>query len=220
MSQAFVAASSQGITADEMPINTTDVPFSVSMWVNPTSLIESMVCFSANTGVTANSYVLIHTVGGTKRIAAVRQGVASADSSNVISTGSWQHVVAVFSSTSAVAIYLDNTKTTASGAGLPIGALSVMSLGCYWTGAALFNPWDGLIADARIWNFALSDSEVAQLYAGAPAKNAVQPGGLSGSWELINGILNPTLRGVVLTNRGSSVSNASNPRYYRGNGGG
>ncbi len=203
-SQNFTNASSQAAT---VTISNTNVPVFVACWVKPTSIINNMIVFCFNAGATRCFYV---NVAGTK-IQAVTADTQSAVSSADLVTGSWQHVVAGFISTSSRSIWLNGSKNSNTGTQSASNAtrFTVAAQSTDGTTVSL-TPFDGLIAEISIHG-SLTDAQVASLYAGAPPES-IQP--FYGRYRLAGGVLINTTGGV-LTNLNSSTTNADHPRVYR-----
>jgi len=84
--------------------------------------------------------------------------------------GSWYHVTAVYDGSGKVSIYQDGV-CHASGSGTLSG--DMVSTACNFrlgilqlTGGTTYNPFEGRICDARVYNYALTNAQVADLAAG------------------------------------------------------
>jgi hypothetical protein len=101
---------------------------------------------------------------------------------NGVVLSTWQHGLAVFTSNSSRAVYLNGTgatNTTAVGSATP-GRLSVLYSARGSSPSAYFG---GQVAHAAVWSAALDATEAAQLAAGAnPAE--VRKASLVGYWRL------------------------------------
>jgi len=84
-----------------------------------------------------------------------------------INDGRWHHVACAYDTTTST-LYLDGRRkvsnrslpqTSTDSAPVQIGANSTYKL-------AAFNEWNGLIDDVRIYNYALAESQVRDLFAG------------------------------------------------------
>ena len=139
--------------------------FSVSLWFNLDSLSAFNNLFSAQD----DYYVYIM---ARNDISKVRTSIEVAPStayiidSGTISTDRWYHAVITVSSTDGFKFYMDNElQGTQSGA---TGNLRTMSgksfLGAYQASSTFQYPTDGRIDQVRIFNKALSASEVTTLY--------------------------------------------------------
>jgi hypothetical protein len=112
-------------------------------------------------------------------------GFNCADSSQTIwPTGVWHHAVGVFSGVSGQKLYVDGVLVgTNANTSRGSTAATQITLGSEFDGALQFN---GTIDDVRIYNRALSASEVQNLYNSGTAKVGVSP---NGSSNLSNGLV-------------------------------
>ena len=212
-SRSFTAASNHSI---ESTVTAFDVPFSVSVWINPTSLINIMTAFAANGSGTGTGklrhYMTVTDVGGgdmRMRIVSQAGGDPIAISSNNVVTGSWQHVAGVWASSTSRSIYLQNVKVTNS------VSASVASSGYIDIGnllpVDLARPWDGAIAEVAVWSVALTDTEVASLSKGISPRK-IRPQSLVFYSPLTRNVQD--IRGAaILTDTGTTA--ADHPRIYR-----
>jgi len=99
--------------------------------------------------------------------------------------GEWNHACGVFTSNTLRASYLNggNKATNATSRVFPSTA-NVTTIGVRHRGGAFANYMDGVIAEAGIWNVALTDAEVASLAAGF-SPLFVRPASLVAYWPLI-----------------------------------
>lgn len=79
--------------------------------------------------------------------------------------GRWYHMVGVYKSGSIFRIYINGKNFGCDSAGLPSGNLFVSTTDV-WIGNAVgyANPFNGLIDDVRLYNYALSDAQIKTLY--------------------------------------------------------
>lgn len=112
-----------------------------------------------------------------------------AESTSGFSTSTWHHACAIFAAADDHAAYIDGgskgTDSTWFGGNNSFDNTCAGAL--YYWGAAnptIASPMSGRIAEAAIWNVALSDAEVAMLGAGF-CPLFVKPENLVGYWPLI-----------------------------------
>jgi len=163
--------------------------FSTSVWIKPSSLAGTQRFIGK--GITTNNWFSLSLVGST--LQALTWG-NSGSPTGVISNGTvsqdvWHHVVLTYdNSTSAVVMYLDGlsvgTVTDATFPGLTNSSSLVLGMNAEGNG----EYYSGKIDDTRIWSYALSASEVANLYS----TTRVVADGLAGYWPL-NGNANDSL---------------------------
>jgi hypothetical protein len=104
-----------------------------------------------------------------------------------LKTNTWMHIVAVRNSSNQVTFYVDGVQkgTPNQASGTPSGGATDTSLG--YNSDSGGNYWNGLIDEVRIYNRALSASEIARLYNSTQSKfNSSQTDsltkGLVGYW--------------------------------------
>lgn len=117
---------------------------------------------------------------GANRVAALINGSNGAAASAASATdGTWQHAAAVFSSDSSRAAFLNGAnKGTSSASATPSGINQTL------LGNNVFNEWhEGRIAEAAIWDVALTDEEVAALGKGV-SPLMIRPASLVAYWPL------------------------------------
>lgn len=186
----------------------TAVPLTLACWFNPTAVTQSDVLIAITDGSSNNTFRL--EAGGAvagdpvRAITRAAASQANADTSTSISAGSWQHGCAVFSAINARAAYLNGGgKGTNVTSRTPTG-INATSLGME---GASFEPYTGLIAEAAVWDAALTDAEVAILALGV-SPLLVRPASLVAYWPLIgrNSPENDRVGTFPLTVTGATVA--------------
>jgi hypothetical protein len=111
-------------------------------------------------------------------------GVASRETSGSPTTDTWNNLVGVFSSASAREIYFDGlTSNAAPAATITPSGLNRTRIGSVITGST-YGAFDGRIADAAIWNVALTADEIAQYNLGV-SPLLIRPASLVSYWPLL-----------------------------------
>ena len=158
----------------DLPVNsslTKNNDFTWSMWFNLTSttLNDNQVLFSNNSTSTSKYFLMLNnsTLGS---IRFYGQGLTDERSaSGLVTAGKWFHLVVTKSSTDGLIVYLDNvaviTETGHTGS-YAIGSQSNSKnvLGGYYVLSSFMFPLLGSIDQVRIFDSALSSSQVTQLY--------------------------------------------------------
>lgn len=212
-SRSLVVASSQSLRGGGL---IQAVPCSIGFWIKMTSVTAVpppyQTLFILNDGT--NAAYIYQTAGGF--IGAVDGGgVAQVTSSNTISAGVWTYILVVFATTNSQVIYLNGTKTTASGVGgWNLNGANKSALGQYWDGTLDQSFTGGLFADFTIWNVALTDADAAAKLAGASSLR-VRPSGLQCFFPLVETLNAITSNGGTLTDHNTTTSAADEPRIYR-----
>ncbi len=187
----FSSATAQEVSLGTTPANLTfaySQPFSISLWAKPSATVGSgvfnrMVSTSATSNkfeyfVMANNNAFSFNVG--------KNGIGDASvAGSTFTLGQWYHLVGVYNGTN-INFYINGVSVGT--AAYTFGALSnpdgILSIG---GGGAAGNTFDGSIDDVRIYNRALSASEVAQLYTNgggviAHSNTVANSNGLLGYW--------------------------------------
>jgi hypothetical protein len=184
-------------------------------WFRPDNVTADMVIMGLETAnPDSNGFFVMHflgTVAGDPMTAHTWNGVTDDSASQVgVAVNQWNHSVCVFASTSSRHVVLNGSKATSSAnVTAPAASIDNCRLGSY-RGDALFA--DGRIADAAMWNVALSDDEIAALQKGY-SPLLVRPSALVAYWPLV-GRTSPEIdvrggRNFTLTN---SPTPAEHPR--------
>ena len=131
-------------------------------------------------GSVAGDPIKADTYDGTSAVAASTSG---------FSANTWHHACAVWSATNARAAYIDGgSKGTDTTSCTPASLDNVTIAALYrWAGASNLvgaSLMSGSIAEAAVWNAALTDAEVAMLALGL-SPLLIRPANLAGYWPLI-----------------------------------
>lgn len=134
-------------------------------WFKPESIGANHFLMSKRTG--ANHDLYVESDGGpTFYLAGLTTNIFINHSSNM-SAGTWYFVVGRYNSaTNELAIFLNGVKETVTASGSATGATGEFAIGVDSGGTTYA---DGIIDDAYIFNRALSDTEVNDLYTGISA---------------------------------------------------
>lgn len=191
MSRSFVAASSQYLEYSGAVVSA--APLTMACWfLTPVlgnyALIQPQNSSSINANF--NTFRLRTAASGTIfAVAGSAAANSTATTTGNYSFGVWQHACAVFSATDNRAAFVNGgSKGTSAVTQTPLGVNTT------WIGAApalTSNPMNGLIAEAAIWNVALTDEEVVLLASGI-VSSSVRPSSLVCYWPLC-GNSNPEL---------------------------
>ena len=187
----------------------------VSAWINPRTAGEGpnfgRIVRKANTGAPdgSNSYWDIHMSSNSYQFRAGYATTGVWDTpAGVIPFNQWTHIAVTYThdNTSANPIlYVNGQPVSVTESTAPVGATNsdntTMAIGDWGSGTRAF---DGLIDEVRVYNRALSASEIKSLYRGTHIRN-----GLVGYWPLWGGSLPfvPDLSGKK--NHGSAVNMAT-----------
>jgi hypothetical protein len=134
--------------------------FSVSMWCNRRSqgVFAERIVFGNS--ASANTYVADIT-NTTVITSSDAPGTARTFSGFSFSNNVWFHLLVARSANNGVRVYVDGREST-SGEQSVAGTYTLNQIGAYSTDARFY--WDGRLDDIRIYNRALTATEVRQLY--------------------------------------------------------
>lgn len=160
--------------------------FTLSTWVKLDTLGASKAIYDSATGGT-NRWLV--DISSNNKFTFTERGIADNEATTALSTGVWYHLVVVKSGDSGANIrfYLNGVSDGTASVGSVEIPTSDKRIGNWTEGTNL--PLMGLMDDLRIYNRALSENDVRQLYNEGLAKVAVSPvnslkSGLVGHWTL------------------------------------
>lgn len=206
----------QSITATSSPVGA-DEPITMAAWVNlSTDANSGRIVVCCNNTNTSGAYYGIQRYGTlandpvtAEKYNSVTTASASMNSSSFI--GSWNHVVAVFSSNTLRTVYV-NGSSTSNTTSLGDAATTFNRLGiAVLPRNTAISYIDGKIAEVGIWNQELTRDEIQSLYKGMRSTR-IRPQGLVFYAPLVRTI-HDTRQRLNLTNNGSATV-ANHPRVY------
>jgi hypothetical protein len=211
MGLAFTAASSQSLSKASAILTAT--PLSFECWYNPPNNTgnQTLICIVSTT--VTDSFLMDVVSGQLRARTAHSPSSAQILSAATLTTGAWNHCVAVFASATSRVVYLNNVSGSNATSFVP-ASLTKTSIGAFYNGTTTaINFANGTIAFYAIRNVALSATDVASLFAGASPK-LVQPGSLV-SYGWLDSASSPVDRvsSTAWTVNGSPTV-GSNPRIY------
>ena len=173
MARTFVRNSSAKVSTTT-PV--TGYPFTLSMWGRCTNVTNDQAAFGIY-DTDGGQYYVLWFRGATGDVVSASTGLTTfADSSASYTNGQWHHVAGVFSSATSRTVYLDGgnsgTNTTSN-----TQAACERVVFATTNGFGASNGFDGSIANAGIYNVALTAGQIISLASGAPCP-AVRPDAL------------------------------------------
>lgn len=214
----------QRITA-AIPSGLSDVPFTLACWFNTPNDTQNRCLLQVGNFATTQRCTLLtmgNTAGDPVRLRV--QGstsTATALTSTGYTTNTWNHVCGTGKITDSFpfqefAIYLNagGKVTNATNVGAPSSAWSSMQIGARTQNnvTGIGSYYQGLLAEAGIWNVALTDDEIASLAKGMTC-NLVRPQSLVFYAPLIRD-LQDVKGGLTLTNINTATV-ADHTRVYQ-----
>ena len=185
MARSFASASSQYLTNGNAVLTAT--PLTLAAWFKATDLTNQQVLISLNDNLTSGftgAYDLRINGGSSGSVRAIVYDGATpgiADTTVTASSGAWTHAAAVFASNSAQAAYVNGGNGVTNGATSNPTGIVRTDVGTRATLAGLFA--NCTIAEAAVWNVALTVAEIAALAAGVSPRR-LRPGNLKAHWPL------------------------------------
>jgi hypothetical protein len=213
MAYFFDRASTQYLRVPSTPV--TAAPLTFAVWARSNDATTSQSAISiGDKDSTLDGWDIIFagTVAGDPiRFRAVDVTAGSADGPVGYSINTWYHVAGVEVSDSSRFCYVDGavgaedttTRTPDNGDNVTVGALG---------NSTPSTPWNGDIAEAAIWNVALTAAEVLVLSKGVPAY-MVRPASLVFYAPLVRDLVD-IVEGRTLTNTNVATVSA-HPRIFR-----
>jgi hypothetical protein len=158
-------------------------PVTMSCWFYPADNTTTQCLLGEMVAASTQNYVIVAAgaVAGDP-VQLWYNGSSRVASTNAYSVNVWNHVCAIAASSTDRRMFLNNVKATAVTTFTWPTTMTVTDIGRKGnlTAANFFN---GLVAEAAIWNVALSDGEVAALAAGVRPVD-IQPTALKAYWPL------------------------------------
>ena len=150
------------------------VPMTFAAWVksDTASLGQWIIAISAANWPGSGSYFVLYLSDTDYLSAASYKAYAEAITTTQWSTGTWHHAAGVFATTSSRSVYLDGGGKGTNATSSTPSSLDATTIGAgYWDQAVNSSPFSGSIAEAAIWNVALTDAEVAILATGVSPRS-------------------------------------------------
>jgi hypothetical protein len=214
MARTFVSASSQYLERTAAVL--TDYPVTIAVWVRPATvdIVQTPVALSQSGG-TARCLMQISGTNNITAFNAATGGGASGFSSSTgtVSANTWHHGAAVFTSATSRTAYLDGVAGTPETTNVAIAGMDRTNIGARYN-TTIGAYMNGDLAEAAMWNVALTAGEIASLAKGL-APIAVRIDSLVAYWPLI-GRASPeydVVGGFAMTLTNTPTTGA-HPRIY------
>jgi hypothetical protein len=204
VARLFDNASSQFLRNATTPI--TAVPLTIVAWVRPDEAITQSVFSIGDTGSNVH-YFSLDLNASHAALAQTRDasGLVTATAGTTGTINTWFHVAAVFSAINSRAAYTNGGAVgTNATSRTPVG-VDAMGIGRLERSSPT-QLFSGRIAEAALWNVALSAGEIAALASGI-SPPYIQPASLVGYWPLW-GLHSPEID-LTVGNRQMTVTGAT-----------
>lgn len=180
----------------------TGYPMSMACWFNPASAAVTYSAISIDEKASSGGvdrFGLVPNAGTIRTTRGSAGTIVNADSTGAYQAARWNHGCGVFTSATLATSYnqggFAGTNVTSN---TPAG-IDQTTIGARWSSSALTTFFSGLIAEAAIWNCALTASDVRALAAGM-APSAVRPESIVLYLPLRGDTFDRSIFGRVLTN--------------------
>jgi hypothetical protein len=177
----------------------------MACWFKTTALAGNQSPLCLDDGTTSNFFLLRINASG--NVIATCPPTGSAVTAGALSAGGWAHCAAVFASTTSRTAYLNGVASTADTSSQATGAVSATRVGS----VAGIQFADGDVAEAAIWNIALSTADLAVLALGV-SPLCVRPDALVFYAPLL-GVNSPEIE--LVGRRGLTVTGATPAPHAR-----
>jgi hypothetical protein len=187
-------------------------PMTIAAWMRATATGGARaIAVGVNGGAHRNQLTATYGTFGLQATSVGTGGVVASNGTAAISSGTLVHGCAVFTSQSSRTLYIDGTAqpTDTANVGTQITA-DAISIGSGWS-TTLGAYYSGDIAEAGVWNVALTAAEVASLAKGF-ACDRVRPQSLVFYAPLIRDLHDLAGGRTITNNNTATVSN--HPRVY------
>ena len=179
----------------------TVVPVTLAAWFNADDLSATQDIMNINrSDVLGHCFRLLYALGTDSITAIAKDGAVTGRADSLAAPGvdTWHHAAGVFTNNAARAVFLDGgNKDTDATDTTPVG-LDRTTIGVFHNAGNLTGYMSGMIAEAGIWNAALTDAEVAILAAGY-SPLLVRPQSLVAYWPLIRDTDDDIVGGYSMT---------------------
>jgi len=199
----------QHMTTASSPVSA--YPMTLAAWAKVDTASTDQAILSVNQNASPNHRIVIYR----SAINDVRaQSFGSSNATAITSyagTGVWFHIAGVFSSSSSRVVYSNGVGSAVDATTSTINALDEIIIGARraTTGMGLY--FNGNIAEAGVWNVALSAAEIASLADGMTC-DKVRPQSLVFYAPLVRD-LQDVKGGLTITNNNTATV-ANHPRVY------
>ena len=162
--------SSQYLNISDVSSISTNAQGSISFWLNFAGDSNTRYAFGIS-DTNANTFLTIG-INSSENLDIIHREAGSnlwrlQTTGSAIVLNTWQHICLTQNGT-ACEVYVNGVKPTQSGAGTEwlssLSGLDLLTIGALYKSSALVSPLEGKITEASIFDYALSASQVTQLY--------------------------------------------------------
>ena len=157
------ANSANGTTATNYLTSsyTVTVPFSVSVWFNPTNTNRGSLLSTYNSVAVTPYSVNLYIASGS--MSAAYNNIQNVGGTYALSTGTWYHAVITVNASNGLSLFVNGSQVGSTITQTP--SLNGLMIGNIQDGGGSY-PFSGYMDDYRIYNRVLSGSEITAIYNG------------------------------------------------------
>jgi hypothetical protein len=217
MAYSFTAASNQYLSVPDTASLDITGAITLAAWVKSSGSYGTRGIVSKfETGTNNRSYALFINATGNivSGFAPNGSGVnARSDTGSTILGTNWRHVAVTFVPSSSVTLYVDGAAESATNNGSSMPSSLFSGSANLWIGAVATTSllWDGLIAEASVYNANLTAAEIASLAKGM-TPDKIRPQSLVFYAPLVRDLIDQKGGLTITNNNGATVAN--HPKVY------
>jgi len=176
----FDDASSQYLERASAPVDAAPLTIAAWCYVDDSSAIHGII--SLNSGVLTESFFIVsRTDRKLRAYTYTAAGGYSAETTTTFTDNTWFHACGVFAASDSRAAYINGGGKGTNATNVVPAGINTTTVGDAGSGTIYFS---GAIAEAAIWNVALTDDEVAMLAKGF-SPLFIRPQNLVAYWPLV-----------------------------------
>jgi hypothetical protein len=213
----FTAASSQHLTTPDTASLDITGALTLVAWVKSTGSYGTAargILTKYETGTNQRSYALTTNSSGQVFFIVSNNGIGALNATGSTAVGTnWRHVAGVYTPSTKLEAFLDGASNGSNTTSIVASLFSVsapLAVGMV-SFPSVNNCWDGLIAEAAVYNAALTAAEIASLAKGMTC-DKVRPQNLVFYAPLVRDLIDAKGGRTITNNNGATVAN--HPRIY------
>lgn len=165
-------------------VNVSAEPFTMAVWFYPLAL-QNTIMMAVGDSATEFHDLRVSSAGVVQAVSINASGYSS--NVGTYAANGWYHACGVWSASNSRTAYLNGTAGTTNTNNVAVSPLDQIAVGGSYAGAPYFN---GYLAEAAIWNVALTAAEITSLSKGFAAR-LIRPASLVHYMPLIRSDVGP-----------------------------
>jgi hypothetical protein len=210
MAYNFAGSSTQYLEVGSAPASSVPLTMACRFFASSPSTLASLMAL--NRPDNPSRFQLILNASNVVAGVVDASGTGGADSTaGTVASNTWSHAAGVFTSNTSRTAYLDGAAGGANTANIVPSGLNRLYVGTLRGSVGLAIFFTGLIAEAGIWNAALTAAEIASLAKGM-TPDKIRPQSLVFYAPLVRDLID--VRGGLTITNNNSATVADHPRVY------